>query len=59
MKQIVWGNCVLTAAFSVFGFAHAEPLSNFGRLTALAIVLAFVFDVLLSPALLALLYRRR
>ena len=58
-RALFFTTAVLTAAFSVFGFAHAEPLSNFGRLTALAIVLAFVFDVLLSPALLALLYRRR
>jgi len=58
-RALLFTTAVLAAAFLVFSFAHAEPLSNFGRLTALAIVLAFVFDVLLSPALLALLYRRR
>ena len=58
-RALLFTTAVLGAAFFVFSFAHAEPLMNFGRFTALAIVLAFVFDVLLSPALLALVYRRR
>ena len=47
---------VLTSAFGVYGLASAETVAHFGLLTALAVALAFVFDALLSPALLALVY---
>ena len=35
----------------------AATVVNFGLLSALAIFIAFVFDVFLSPALLTLIYR--
>jgi predicted RND superfamily exporter protein len=50
---------VLTSAFSIYGLASTETVSNFGRLTSLAVVLAFFFDIFLSSAWLALVYRGR
>ena len=58
-RALFFTTAVLAAAFSAFGLAETTPLSNFGWLTTQAIVLAFVFDVFLSPALLTLVYRKR
>jgi uncharacterized protein len=58
-RALFFTTVVLTVAFSIYGFANAETVSNFGRLTALAVLLAFLFDIFLSPALLALVYRDR
>ena len=58
-RALFFTTAVLTVAFSIYGLAEADTVSNFGKLTALAVVLAFVLDVFLSPALLALVYGRR
>lgn len=58
-RALFFTTAVLASAFSVFAFSDVVPLANFGWLATLAIVLAFLFDVFLSPALLALVYRRR
>jgi len=50
---------VLTAGCAIYGLATAKSLAAFGLLTALAVFLAFFFDVLLTPALLALVYGAR
>jgi predicted RND superfamily exporter protein len=56
-RALLFTTLVLTAAFAIYGFSGALSIQRFGLLTALAIALAFVFDLLLSPALLALVYR--
>ena len=56
-RALFFTTVVLTCAFAIYGFASSETVSNFGRLTALAVALAFLFDIFLSPALLALVYR--
>lgn len=56
-RALFFTTVVLTSAFMIYGFASSDTVSNFGRLTALAIALAFVFDIFLSPALLALVCR--
>ena len=58
-RALFFTTAVLTVAFSIYGLAEADTGSNFGKLTALAVLLAFLFDIFLSPALLALVYRRR
>jgi predicted RND superfamily exporter protein len=58
-RALFFTTVVLTSAFSIYGLASAGTVSNFGRLTALAVGLAFLFDIFLSPALLALVYRKR
>lgn len=50
---------VLSLGFLVYAFSAMGNLANFGRLTALAIVVALIADFLLAPALLTLLVRRR
>jgi uncharacterized protein len=56
-RALLFTTTVLASAFSVFGFSKVGSLASFGLLTSEAIVLAFAFDVFLSPALLALVYR--
>jgi len=58
-RALLFTTIVLTSAFSIYGFASAATVVNFGLLSALAVLLAFVFDIFLSPALLALVYRRQ
>ncbi len=56
-RALFFTTIVLTSAFSIYGFASATTVANFGLLSALAVFLAFGFDIFLSPALLALVYR--
>jgi predicted RND superfamily exporter protein len=56
-RALLFTTVVLTCAFSIYGFATAGTVVNFGLLSALAVLLAFFFDIFLSPALLALVYR--
>ena len=58
-RAVLFTTVVLTSAFSIYGFATAESVVAFGLLTALAVFLAFFLDLFLTPALLALVYRRR
>ena len=58
-RALFFTTAVLTVAFAIYGLAEADTVSNFGKLTALAVLLAFLFDIFLLPALLALVYRRR
>lgn len=50
---------VLSVGFSVFLFATMPTLRTFGFITTLAIILAFLADVLIAPALVTLATRHR
>jgi predicted RND superfamily exporter protein len=52
-KAIVFTTIVLSGAFSVFAFSTFAPNQNFGIVTATALVLALLTDLLLLPALLS------
>jgi len=56
-RAMLVSSIVLTLGFWVFCFASMNNLFNFGLLTGLAMILAFLADVLLSPALLTVLDR--
>jgi len=53
-KAILFTTIILTVAFSMFAFSTFTPNQNFGIVTAFALVIAFVVDLLLLPALLSL-----
>lgn len=58
-RAILFTTLVLTSGFAIYGFATAQSVVAFGLLTALAVLLAFFLDLVLTPALLALVYRNR
>ena len=47
---------VLTAGFTIFAFAEMNNVFHFGLLTAFTVANAFLIDILVSPALMALAY---
>jgi len=53
-KAILFTTVILSVAFSMFAFSDFSPNQNFGIVTAFALVIAFVVDLLLLPALLSL-----
>ncbi len=52
-KAILFTTIILSVAFSLFAFSEFAPNQNFGIVTAFALVIAFVVDLLLLPALLS------
>jgi predicted RND superfamily exporter protein len=58
-KAVAGTSLVLGLGFLVFGFSSLSGLRNFGLMTALAILLALVADLILAPAMITLLYRNR
>ena len=52
-KAILFTTVVLSLAFAVFAFSTFTPNQNFGIVTATALVIALVTDLLLLPALLS------
>jgi predicted RND superfamily exporter protein len=58
-KAILFTTIILTVAFSLFAFSSFTPNQNFGIVTAFALVIAFVVDLLLLPALLSLVDREK
>jgi len=52
-KAIIFTTVVLSGAFSIFAFSTFSPNQNFGIVTAIALVIAVVTDLLLLPALLS------
>jgi hydrophobe/amphiphile efflux-3 (HAE3) family protein len=58
-RAVLFTTVVLVSGFSIYGFATAKSVVAFGLLTALAVFLAFVLDLFLTPALLALVHRGR
>jgi predicted RND superfamily exporter protein len=58
-RALLFTSAVLTVAFLIYTLSEMRSLNKFGALAALAVVLAFVLDILVSPALMALLMRRK
>ncbi len=56
-KAILFTTIILIVAFATFSFSHFTPNQNFGVVTAFALLIAFVVDLLLLPALLSLVDR--
>jgi len=57
-RAILFTTIILSMAFSIFAFSHFVPNQNFGIVTAFALVVALVVDLLLLPALLSIVDRR-
>jgi len=53
-KAILFTTIILSTAFSLFAFSSFTPNQNFGIVTAFALMVALVVDLLLLPALLSL-----
>ncbi len=53
-KAILFTTIILSISFSLFAFSTFTPNQNFGIVTASALVIAFIVDILLLPALLSL-----
>lgn len=53
-KAILFTTVILSMAFSLFAFSTFTPNQNFGIVTAFALLVAFVVDLLLLPALLSM-----
>jgi len=53
-KAILFTTIILSVSFSLFAFSSFSPNQNFGIVTAFALLIAFVVDLLLLPALLSL-----
>jgi len=53
-QALLYTSLVLSAGFFIYTFATLHNLFYFGLLTGLTIILAFLADVILAPALLAL-----
>jgi len=58
-QAMLFTSLVLATGFALFLFADMTVLWNFGGLTALAILLAFLGDLFVSPALVATLEENR
>ena len=50
---------VLSAGFFIFTFSSMNNLISFGLITGLAIIIAFLGDLLLAPAMMALIYKNQ
>jgi predicted RND superfamily exporter protein len=57
-KAILFTTLILSISFSLFAFSTFTPNQNFGIVTASALLIAFVVDLLLLPALLSLTDKR-
>jgi len=53
-RAILFTTIILSLAFSLFAFSTFTPNQNFGIVTASALIIAFVVDLLLLPALLSI-----
>ena len=53
-KAILFTTIILSIAFSLFAFSTFTPNQNFGIVTASALIIAFIVDLLLLPVLLSL-----
>jgi predicted RND superfamily exporter protein len=58
-KAILFTTLILSISFSLFAFSTFTPNENFGIVTASALLIAFVVDLLLLPALLSLTDREK
>ena len=57
-QALLYTSLVLSAAFFIYMFASMDNLFYFGFLTGFTIILAFLADLILAPALLTLVARR-
>ena len=55
-RALLITSLVLSSGFLVFTFSEMENLVEFGLLTSFTIAMAFVIDILVSPALMAIAY---
>jgi len=53
-KAILFTTIILSSSFAIFAFSDFTPNQNFGIVTAFALIIALVVDLLLLPALLSL-----
>ncbi len=53
-KAILFTTIILSISFSIFAFSTFTPNQNFGIVTASALIIAFIVDMLLLPALLSM-----
>jgi predicted RND superfamily exporter protein len=58
-SALLFTSLVLTAGFSIFGFSEMANIRTFGLLSAFAAMVAFLADLLVAPALLAVVEGRR
>jgi predicted RND superfamily exporter protein len=58
-QALLFTSLVLSTGFILYTFATMEVLFNFGLLTALTIVTAFLADIVLAPALMVLVAHRQ
>ncbi len=57
-KAILFTTIILSISFSMFAFSTFTPNQNFGIVTASALIIAFIVDLLLLPALLSIADRK-
>ena len=50
-KAILFTTLILSGGFLIYGFSEITSIVNFGVMTALAMILAFLADIILTPAL--------
>jgi predicted RND superfamily exporter protein len=53
-RAIIFTTLILSASFSLFAFSNFTPNENFGIVTASALIIALIVDLLLLPALLSI-----
>ena len=58
-RALLFTTLILCGGFSVFLASSMENLTRFGLLTGMAVMLAFLADVVLMPAILSLLYKNK
>ncbi|MCP4089867.1 MAG: MMPL family transporter, partial [Gammaproteobacteria bacterium] len=58
-RAVMTTTIILSAQFLVLTLSHFVPTTNFGLLTSVGLVTALLFDLLLLPAILMVIYARR
>ena len=58
-RAIIVTTVILCAQFFLLAFSEFVPTSHFGLLTAMGLLMALLFDLLLLPALIILFYQKR
>ncbi len=58
-RAVMTTTLILCAQFFLMGTSNFVPTANFGLLTGVGLIAALVFDLLVLPAILALLFARR
>ncbi len=58
-KAIIFTTLVLSVSFSMFAFSAFVPNQNFGIVTAVALIIALIVDLLFLPALLSVMDRKK